>query len=310
MLSAEAHFVFWALSFISLLAQPLRPVLKEHFEADDEVQGIFKHAISCYGVWLCLFIIELRTRPPLPDYGRPRRYNRRRDRPGWRRIPRAVGRAILEKRDWLFELGTALMCLIVGDAALWVSGVKEEQEGVRGKLVRVLGTYMYLGTLDPVWRYQLRHDMMLFSNAVPEMVMQTVLVSTASIGALAMVVEATAFVYTREPFDVVKFWFEGVTRPHEVLALLFLLAPIADLADTAYYLYLKRYDYQHYLTLITDLTRLRSFSMVVERFWVIFWLSSVFYVLVVYEMVSWLWEMAGDAIWRNFLSWIGVRWGY
>lgn len=148
MLSAKAHFVFWALSFITLLAQPLRPILKENFEADDEVQGIFKHAISCYGVWLCLYIIELRTRLPL--VGLPRQRDRR---PGWRRIPQAVGRWILRKRDWLFEVGTGLMCLIVGDAALWASGVREEEEGVRGKLVRVLGTYMYLGTVDPVWRY-------------------------------------------------------------------------------------------------------------------------------------------------------------
>lgn len=45
------------------------------------------------------------------------------------------------------------MCLIVGDAALWASGVKEEEEEVKGKLVRVLGTYLYLGTVDPIWRY-------------------------------------------------------------------------------------------------------------------------------------------------------------
>ncbi|KKP06211.1 hypothetical protein THAR02_01642 [Trichoderma harzianum] len=63
MLSAQAHLVFWALSFISLLAQPLRPSLKEHFDANDEVQGILECAIFCYFVWLCLFIIEFRTRP-------------------------------------------------------------------------------------------------------------------------------------------------------------------------------------------------------------------------------------------------------
>lgn len=62
-----------------------------------------------------------------------------------------VGSVTLWKRDWFFEVGTGLMCLIVGDAALWASGVKEE--GVRGKIVRVLGTYFYLGTVDPIWRY-------------------------------------------------------------------------------------------------------------------------------------------------------------
>ncbi|KAL7960959.1 hypothetical protein V8C34DRAFT_320569 [Trichoderma compactum] len=302
MLSAKAHFVFWALSFISLLAQPLRHILKENFEADDEVQGIFKHAISCYGVWLCLYIIELRTRSP--PVGLPRQRDRR---PAWRRIPQAVGRCILRKRDWLFEVGTGLMCLIVGDAALWASGVEEEEEGVRGNLVRVLGTYMYLGTVDPVWRYQLRHDMMLFSNAVPELVRCNVVVSTASIWALAMTVEAAAIVCTQEPLDVTKFWFEGATRPHRVLALMLLLAPFADLADTVNYLYLKRYDYQQYLALMMDLTRLRSRSVVVERFWVMVWMSSMFCVLMVYSVMSRLWEMAGDAIWGNFLSWIGLR---
>lgn len=62
-----------------------------------------------------------------------------------------VGRAILRERGWVFEVGTGLMCLIVGDAALWASGVADE--GVRGKIVRVLGTYFYLGTVDPIWRY-------------------------------------------------------------------------------------------------------------------------------------------------------------
>ncbi|KAL7912025.1 hypothetical protein GGI35DRAFT_444197 [Trichoderma velutinum] len=74
MLSAQSHFLFWILSFISLLAQPLRPSLREHFAADDGVQGIFKHAISCYSVWLCLYIIEIRTRVPDPLL---HQYNRR-----------------------------------------------------------------------------------------------------------------------------------------------------------------------------------------------------------------------------------------
>lgn len=62
-----------------------------------------------------------------------------------------VGSVTLRKRDWLFEVGTGLMCWVVGDAALWATGTKEE--GVRGKIVRVLGTYFYIGTVDPIWRY-------------------------------------------------------------------------------------------------------------------------------------------------------------
>ncbi|KAK4085351.1 uncharacterized protein Triagg1_341 [Trichoderma aggressivum f. europaeum] len=302
MLSAKAHFVFWALSFISVLAQPLRPWLQKLFEADDEVQGIFKHAVVYYGVWLCFYIVELRTRPPL--HGMPPRHDRRPPGLGW--YPWVVGGWALRNRDWLFELGTALMCLIVGDAALWASGVEEEEEWVRGKIVRVLGTYMYLGTVDPVWRNQLGHDMMLFSNAVLELVFRNALVSTASIGALAITVETAAFVYTGEPFDVFEFWFGGATRPHQILVLVLLLAPFTDLADTVIYMVLRRHDYQEYVEQMNELIRLRSFSVVVERFWVMFWLSVMYYVLVVFSVMSLLWEMAGDGIWGNFSSWIGV----
>ncbi|KAF3076567.1 hypothetical protein CFAM422_001293 [Trichoderma lentiforme] len=274
MLSAQAHLVFWALSFISLLAQPLRPSLKEHFDTNGEVQGVLECAIFCYFVWLCLFIIELRTRPS--PYHMPRKSK------GKRQPQAKVGSATLWKRDWFFEVGTGLMCLIVGDAALWASGVKEE-EGIRGKIVRVLGTYFYLGTVDPIWRYQLRHDMMLFSQAVPELMIRNVLVSTASIGAVSFTVEAAAFVYTGEPLDVLKFWFEGTTRMHQVLVLMLLLAPFADLADTLVYLYLKRYNYKQYLVQIAELTRLRSRSMILERLWVMLWLWWMFSVLRVYD---------------------------
>ncbi|KAL6817035.1 hypothetical protein J3E69DRAFT_374861 [Trichoderma sp. SZMC 28015] len=260
MLSAQAHLVFWALSFISLLAQPLRPSLKEHFDTNGEVQGVLECAIFCYFIWLCLFIIEFRTRPSpyrLPSKRKPKRQ------------PQA-------------KVGTGLMCLIVGDAALWASGVVDE--GVRGKIVRVLGTYMYLGTVDPIWRYNPRHDMMLFSRAVPELMIHNVLVSTASIGALSFTVEVAAFVYTGEPLDVLKFWFEGTTRMHQVLVLMLLLTPFADIADTLVYLYLKRYNYKQYLRQIGELTRLRSRAMITERLWVMLWLWWMFSVLRVYDM--------------------------
>ncbi|QYT02418.1 hypothetical protein H0G86_009422 [Trichoderma simmonsii] len=242
MLSAQAHLVFWALSFISLLAQPLRPSLKEHFDTNGEVQGVLECAILCYFIWLCLFIIEFRTRPS--PYQLPRKRKPKRQ-------PQAK--------------------------ALWASGVADE--GVRGKIVRVLGTYMYLGTVDPIWRYQLRHDMMLFSRAVPELMIHNVLVSTASIGVLSFIVEAAAFVYMGEPLDVLKFWFEGTTRMHQVLALMLLLTPFADIADTLVYLYLKRYNYKQYLRQIGELTRLRSRAMILERLWVMLWLWWMFSVL-------------------------------
>lgn len=74
--------------------------------------------------------------------------------------------------------------------------------------------------------------MMLFSKATPELMIRNVLVSTASIGALSFIVNSAAFVYTGESLDVLKFWFGGVTRSYQPLALMLLLTPFADMADT------------------------------------------------------------------------------
>lgn len=74
--------------------------------------------------------------------------------------------------------------------------------------------------------------MMLFSKATPELMIPNVLVSTASIGALSFIVEVAAFVYTGESLDILKFWFGGATKAYHLLALILLLAPFADVADT------------------------------------------------------------------------------
>lgn len=74
--------------------------------------------------------------------------------------------------------------------------------------------------------------MMLFSRAVPELMIPNVLVSTTSIGAVVLIVKAAAFAYTGESLDFLKFWFGGATRSYHILALMLLLAPFADMADT------------------------------------------------------------------------------
>lgn len=79
----------------------------------------------------------------------------------WERVFVAVVEALGERRAWFFELGTAVMCLVVGDGALWLSGVGEEREEEkrgggddvwRGRAVRVLATFVFLGMVEPVWR--------------------------------------------------------------------------------------------------------------------------------------------------------------
>lgn len=65
----------------------------------------------------------------------------------------AVFEAIVKRKGWFFELGTAVMCLVAGDGALWLSGVGEEGDDVgRGRVVRVLATFVFLGLVEPVWR--------------------------------------------------------------------------------------------------------------------------------------------------------------
>ncbi|UKZ79607.1 hypothetical protein TrVFT333_007365 [Trichoderma virens FT-333] len=62
MTSVEFHVQYWVLSFVSLLAQPLRPFLKELLSADDDAQGIFELAASFYCLWVILYMIEMRAR--------------------------------------------------------------------------------------------------------------------------------------------------------------------------------------------------------------------------------------------------------
>lgn len=61
--------------------------------------------------------------------------------------------AFVKRKAWFFELGTAGMCLVAGDGALWMSSVGEEGDDAgRGRVVRVLATFVFLGMIEPVWR--------------------------------------------------------------------------------------------------------------------------------------------------------------
>lgn len=65
----------------------------------------------------------------------------------------AMAEAFLNSRPWFFELGTVVMCLVVGDGALWLSGVGQQGDDVgRERVVRVLATFVFLGMIEPVWR--------------------------------------------------------------------------------------------------------------------------------------------------------------
>lgn len=149
MLLARAHAFYWILSFGYLHMQPLRGFLGELLSIDNDSQALFDYAIGLYALWFCLCLIELRTRVPL------RPPNWQNQRPGnqkiWERVFVAVFEVVVEGRRWAYGLGRALMCLVVGDWALWASGVGEEEDVVRGKIVRVLATFMFLGMTEPIW---------------------------------------------------------------------------------------------------------------------------------------------------------------
>ncbi|KAL6904394.1 hypothetical protein GGI43DRAFT_400280 [Trichoderma evansii] len=51
MLSERHHILYWIISLTSLLTQPLRLAIKEHFCIDDAAQIIFEYATSSYGIW-------------------------------------------------------------------------------------------------------------------------------------------------------------------------------------------------------------------------------------------------------------------
>jgi hypothetical protein len=151
MLSGKHHILYWILSLTFLRAQPLRKPFKEWLAIDDDTQVILDYAIALYAIWFCLLLIERRTRlpPAPPNWQNQRPVNKK----IWERAFMAVVDALVKRRAWFVEFGTSLMCLIVGDGALLLSGVGEEgEDAVKGKVVRVLATFIFLGMVEPVWR--------------------------------------------------------------------------------------------------------------------------------------------------------------
>ncbi|EHK17467.1 uncharacterized protein TRIVIDRAFT_226427 [Trichoderma virens Gv29-8] len=282
MTSVEFHVQYWVLSFVSLLAQPLRPFLKELLSADDDAQGIFELAASFYSLWVILYMIEMRARALYRPEAHP-------------------------PHHWIFEAGTALMCLIVGDLALWAGGVAEE--GVREKLVRVLAAFIYIGAVDPVWNLRHNSNMMLFARATPKRVARNAVLSAASIGALGAAVTLVVFACTRKWLNVIEFWFGATATPHQVVVLLWLLAPFADMGETLYYLpYLLFGGYNsnnHCVWQVMAYGPLWN-AMMLERLWAVFWFSTMLCGVMAYEVVSGLlgnveasvWKSAWKNIWR------------
>ncbi|KAL7945982.1 hypothetical protein V8C42DRAFT_322139 [Trichoderma barbatum] len=146
MLSVLHHALYWALSIISLQAQSLRPMIKECLSTDDDALALFEHAVVLYAIWFGLFLIDLGTPAP---HRRNRQNRRRANGNSFSRTCNAMGAEIVRRRDWIFEFATAIMCLIVGDVALWTTGDTEER--FMGKAERVLATFMFLGVVEPIW---------------------------------------------------------------------------------------------------------------------------------------------------------------
>ncbi|KAH6608649.1 hypothetical protein Trco_001995 [Trichoderma cornu-damae] len=244
MLSKGHHMLYWVLSLVSLQAQPLRSVLKDRLAAGNDAQTILDYAIAFYALWFCLFLIEKRTRlPPAPPNWQNQRPVKKKI---WERAPMAVVGAAVKKRMWFRELGTALMCLIVGDGALWVSAVGPE-DTTRQKTVRVLATFMFLGMAEPLWRDRPDVEVCeleaLSRTASRAGVVDTVLsaATTASVlWAVAVTADLAIFFRTGEWVDAAEWWFPVTTRPHRVFVMLWLLSPFTDLAETIFYSVYKR----------------------------------------------------------------------
>ncbi|KAL7786184.1 hypothetical protein V8C37DRAFT_392801 [Trichoderma ceciliae] len=151
MLSKRYHILYWVLSLASLQAQPLRSLLREQLAIDNDAQAILDQAMAFYALWFCLFLIEKRTRlpPAPPNWQNQRPANKKM----WERAFMAAVDAVVKRSRWFFDFGTVLMCLVVGDGALWASAAEEDgEDALRGKVVRVLATFLFLGMVEPVWR--------------------------------------------------------------------------------------------------------------------------------------------------------------
>ncbi|PTB39561.1 hypothetical protein M441DRAFT_440116 [Trichoderma asperellum CBS 433.97] len=132
------------------------------------------------------------------------------------------------------------MCLVVGDGALWLSGVGQEGDDVgRERVVRVLATFVFLGMIEPVWRnradLQMR-DLGVCARGASCAGIEDKLISLATtgsvIGIVAIIAGAAVFAWTGEWLDVLEWWFLADMKPHRVFVMLWLLSPFTDLAET------------------------------------------------------------------------------
>ncbi|KAM0258404.1 hypothetical protein ACHAQJ_003881 [Trichoderma viride] len=245
MLSKRHHILYWIVSFVSLSAQGLRQTFKEYLAIDNDTQAILDQSIASYAIWFCLLLIEKRTRvPPVPpNWQNQRPVNKK----IWERAFMAVVDALVKRRTWFFELGTVLICLVVGDGALWLSGVGEEGEDVaRGKIVRVLATFMFLGMVEPVWRNgeEQRADLQVrdlgvcaraASYAGAEGKVISLVTTVSVIGMVATTASVVMYAFTGEWLNVMEWWFPLDMKPHRVFVMLWLLSPLTDLSETIFY---------------------------------------------------------------------------
>ncbi|KAL7925127.1 hypothetical protein ACQKWADRAFT_285126 [Trichoderma austrokoningii] len=157
MLSAKHHILYWLLSLSTLLIQALRQATKQHLSVDYDSQAFFDYAAASYTIFFCLGLIGARMPgPPPPKWKQQQRQQQQPERKknnGLQQTLLAVVEALIEKRAWFFEFGTAVMFCVAGDMALWLGGVGEDDgDSGRGRAVRVLGTFVFLGMVEPVWR--------------------------------------------------------------------------------------------------------------------------------------------------------------
>ncbi|KAL7935338.1 hypothetical protein V8C35DRAFT_299194 [Trichoderma chlorosporum] len=210
------------------------------------------------------------------------------------------------------------MCLVVGDVALWASGVAAE-EG-KGKIVRVLATYVYLGTVEPIW---LDRPDIEISEVVPFWRVQPMPLYWSAPASYAfpwaMMFSATLLVFacTEQWINVEQWWYgnpDGTKRPlHQSFVLLWLLAPISDLVETAFYLMFEEYSPHQYARQALALHRRGRLSMMVEKVLMILsWVVTFYMAEAVEARLGPLedCQRSLESLPRTCLRWIGSWLGF
>ncbi|KAL7945983.1 hypothetical protein V8C42DRAFT_322141, partial [Trichoderma barbatum] len=96
---------------------------------------------------------------------------------------------------------------------------------------------------------------------------------------MALAMNLAVFAYTRETEDVEALWVAVATTPHQLFVKVWLLSPLADVAETILYLTLKRWNAREYTRRQLLVVGRPWLIVLTERLWLMVVLLAFYYLI-------------------------------